>query len=57
MLVGCSGCLFIAQDQKEYSLKEIAEKIGTKPKTIKSRIHEGKKKLKKRIKRGGNAYG
>ena len=42
---------------EEYSLKEIAEKMGTKPKTIKSRIHEGKKKLEKRIKRGGNAYG
>ncbi len=42
---------------EEYSLKEIAEKMGTKPITIKSRIHEGKKKLEKKIKRGGNAYG
>lgn len=42
---------------EEYSLKEIAEKMETKPITIKSRIHEGKKKLEKRIKRGGNAYG
>ena len=42
---------------EEYSLKEIAEKMGTEPKTIKSRIYEGKKKLEKRIKRGGNAYG
>ena len=42
---------------EEYSLKEIAEKMGTKPMTIKSRIHEGKKKLEKRIKRGGNMYG
>lgn len=42
---------------EEYSLKEIAEKMGTKPITIKSRIYEGKKKLEKRIKRGGNAYG
>ena len=42
---------------EEYSLKEIAEKMGTKPKTIKSRIHEGKKKLEKRIKKGGNSYG
>ena len=40
-----------------FNLEEIAEKMGTKPKTIKSRIHEGKKKLEKRIKRGGNAYG
>ena len=42
---------------EEYSLKEIAERMGTKSITIKSRIHEGKKKLKKRIKRGGNSYG
>ncbi len=35
---------------EEYSLKEIAEKMGTKSITIKSRIYEGKKKLEKRIK-------
>lgn len=41
---------------EEYSLKEIANKMGTKSVTIKSRIHEGKKKLEKRIK-GANYNG
>lgn len=42
---------------EEYSLKEIAEKMGTEAKTIKSRIHEGKKKLKNKIKKGGISFG
>lgn len=38
---------------EEYSLKEIANKMKTKPSTIKSRIYEGKEKLKKKFKNGG----
>ena len=41
---------------EEYSLKEIANKMGTKSITIKSRIYEGKKRLEKRIK-GANYNG
>lgn len=42
---------------EEYSLKEIADKMGTEAKTIKSRIHEGKKKLAKKLKKGGISFG
>lgn len=42
---------------EEYSLKEIARKMGTEEKTIKSRIYEGKKKLKNKIKKGGIELG
>lgn len=42
---------------EEYSLKEIAEKMGTKEKTVKSRIHDGKEKIKKKLKKGGGLYG
>ncbi len=42
---------------EEYSLKEIAEKMKTKPITIKSRLHEGRKKLEKRMRKGGSQNG
>ena len=42
---------------EEYSLKEIAEKMGTKEKTVKNRIHDGKEKIKKKLKKGGGLYG
>ncbi len=42
---------------EEYSLKEIADKMGTEAKTIKSRIHEGKKKLEKKMRKGGISFG
>lgn len=37
----------------ELTLKEIAELTGVPPKTVKSRIHEGVKKLRKRLSRKG----
>ena len=38
---------------EEYSLKEIADKMETQTKTIKSRIYEGKEKIKRKLKNGG----
>lgn len=42
---------------EQRTLQEIAEKFNTKPKTIKSRIHEGMVKLRKGLGKGGNENG
>ncbi len=42
---------------EQYSLKEIADRMQTEAKTIKSRIYEGKEKLKRKLKNGGTLYG
>lgn len=42
---------------ENYSLKEIAKQMGTETKTIKSRIYEGKEKIKKKFRNGGVLLG
>ncbi len=42
---------------EQLTLQEIAEKFNTKPKTIKSRIHDGMVKLRKGLGKGGNENG
>lgn len=42
---------------EKYSLKEIATEMGTEEKTIKSRIYEGKEKIKRKFKNGGVFFG
>jgi RNA polymerase sigma-70 factor (ECF subfamily) len=42
---------------EQLTLQEIAERFGTQPKTIKSRIHDGMVKLRKRFNKGGNQDG
>jgi len=41
---------------EQMTLAEIAEKLDTQPKTIKSRIHEGMKKIRKGLIGGGKHY-
>lgn len=42
---------------EQLTLQEIAEKFNTQPKTIKSRIHDGMVKLRKKLEKGGNELG
>ena len=42
---------------EELTLQEIADRLNTQPKTIKSRIHDGMVKLRKSISKGGNQIG
>jgi RNA polymerase sigma-70 factor (ECF subfamily) len=42
---------------EQLTLKEIAERFHTEPKTIKSRLHDGLAKLRKKLNKGGNQNG